>query len=174
MDTQQIFLTQFLMSLLSLGLVARWYVAPRLAGLTTRRALSVLMLPHMFRYIGLAFLVPQLVGPSLRGEFAGAAAYGDFASSLLAMVTLVALRAEWRVALPLAVLTNLVGTIDLANALRQVDVVPQLGVVWFIPTFVVPVLLVSHFMAFLWLFAHYFGPHSAAAVSDSAVCQAGV
>ena len=41
---------------------------------------------------------------------------------------------------------NLVGTVDLMNALRQAEAVPHLGVTWFIPTFWVPVLLVTHWI----------------------------
>ncbi|MEM7234011.1 MAG: hypothetical protein AAF517_17670 [Planctomycetota bacterium] len=154
MDSQQVFLTQFVLSLFVFGLLARWYLAPRLAGLATQQALVPLVIPHMFRYIGLSFVVPQLAGTTLRTDFATAAAYGDLASAFLAFFTIVALRGGWRAAIPLAWLFNIVGVVDLGNALRQVDVVPQFGVVWFIPTFIVPVLLVTHFMALTWLLRH--------------------
>jgi uncharacterized membrane protein len=44
---------------------------------------------------------------------------------------------------------NVVGTIDLLNALRHVDVAPKFGAAWYIPTLLVPVLLVTHFMIFV-------------------------
>ena len=34
------------------------------------------------------------------------------------------------------------------SALSQAEVIPQLGITWYIPTFIVPVLLVSHVMIF--------------------------
>jgi hypothetical protein len=46
-------------------------------------------------------------------------------------------------------LFNLVGWIDLLNALRHVDVAQYLGSTWYIPTLVVPVLLITHFMIFV-------------------------
>jgi hypothetical protein len=45
-------------------------------------------------------------------------------------------------------LFNTVGTVDLVNALRHVDVAPDFGAAWYIPTLLVPLLLVTHFMIF--------------------------
>ncbi len=72
------------------------------------------------------FLVPGLVAQPLPSSFALAAAYGDFASGLLALLSLVALRRGWSLALPLVWLFNIVGTVDLLNALRQAKAVPHL------------------------------------------------
>jgi len=69
-------------------------------------------------------------------------------SGLLAIVVLVTLRKNWNLALPLAWLFNIVGTMDLLNALSNTDAVPHLGATWFIPTFFVPLLLVTHVMIF--------------------------
>ncbi len=41
-----------------------------------------------------------------------------------------------------------IGTVDLLNALRHLDVAPAFGAAWYIPTFLVPLLLVTHFMIF--------------------------
>lgn len=87
-------------------------------------------------------------------SFALAAAYGDFASGLLALLSLVALRRGWSLALPLVWLFNSVGTVDLLNALRQAEAVPHLQTTWYIPTFWVPVLLVTHVMVFARLVTH--------------------
>ena len=57
----------------------------------------------------------------------------------------------WAGALPLVWLFNIVGTVDLLNALRQNVAIAHLGAAWYIPTFLVPVLLVTHFMMFAWL-----------------------
>ena len=73
---------------------------------------------------------------------------GDLATGLLALLSLVALRGSWSLALPLVWLFNIVGTVDLLNALRQANVVPDFGAAWYIPTFLVPALLVTHFMIF--------------------------
>jgi hypothetical protein len=113
-----------------------------------RVALIILILPHAFRHIGLTFLVPGLVADSIPRSFATAAGYGDFASGLLAILALVALRGRWNLALPQVLIFSIVGTVDLLNALRQAEAVPHLLTTWYIPTFVVPVLLVTHGMIY--------------------------
>lgn len=148
MDTLTIFLAQFVLSILVYALIARWYVAPWLAGKSLEAALMLLILPHAFRHIGLGFMVPGLVGDPLPALFAGGAAYGDFAAGLLAVAALIALRNGWGMAIPMVWVFNVVGAVDLLNALRQVDAVPHLGVMWFVPTFIVPLLLVTHAMIF--------------------------
>ena len=57
------------------------------------------------------------------------------------------------IALGLVWIFNSVGTIDLLNALRHVDVAPGFGAAWYIPTMLVPLLLVTHFMIFQRLLA---------------------
>ena len=148
MDTLAIFGLQLVLSLIVYTLMAKWYVAPWLAEKPIHLALIALIFPHAFRHIGLAFLVPGLVAQPLPSSFAFAAAYGDFVSGLLALLSLVALRGDWRLALPLVWLFNIIGTTDLLNALRQADAVPHLGTTWYIPTFLVPLLLVTHVMIF--------------------------
>ena len=149
MDTQAIFGLQFLLSLLVIGLLAKWVLAPWLANQPPRRALFWLTVPHAFRHIGMVFLVPGVVSQPLPDSFAIPAAYGDLAASLLALLALAALRTGWAGALALVWLFNIVGTVDLLNALRHVNVAPNFGAAWYIPTFLVPLLLITHFMIFI-------------------------
>lgn len=148
MDTLVIFGLQFVMSLILFSLLAKWFLAPWLREKTQSQALFWLTLPHATRYVGMVFLVPGIVSPSLADSFATAAAYGDLAASVFALVVLIALRNRWPGTIALVWLLNIVGTIDLLNALRQAEAVPYLEAAWYIPTFWVPVLLVTHFMMF--------------------------
>ena len=148
MDTLAIFGLQLVLSLFVYALIAKWYVSPWLAEKSIHLALIILMFPHAFRHIGLTFFVPGVVGESLPTSFAYMVAYGDFISGLLAILVLFALRRSWSLALPLVWIFNIVGTIDLLNALRHADAVPSLGAAWYIPTFWVPLLLVTHVMIF--------------------------
>ncbi len=107
-----------------------------------------LSLPHAFRHVGMVFLVPGVVDQPLPAEFADPAAYGDLATGAIALFAIVALRFRWSVALALVWIFNIVGTVDLANALRHGDVAPGFGAAWFIPTMLVPLLLVTHFLMF--------------------------
>ncbi len=151
LDNTAIFGLQFLLSLIVYALIAKWYVAPWLAGKPVEQALVPLIFPHAFRHVGLLFLVPGVVAEPLPPEFANPAAYGDLASGVLAILALIALRGGWRVALPLVWLFSIVGTVDLFYAVFRglsVGAGGNMGATWYIPTFIVPALLVTHFMVF--------------------------
>jgi hypothetical protein len=142
-----------LMSLVSSGMIATLYVWPRLRIMNRERALLALVAPHLFlRFIGLSFLVPGVVSPSLPTAFSLPAAYGDFVAGLLAITATVALsrRASWATAL--VWLFNIWGAADLLFAIYQglrVQIDPgELGAAFFIPTAVVPALLVTHVLIF--------------------------
>jgi len=152
MDPFQIFGLQIAMSFLFWGLLARWYVAPRLAALAWPQALMPLLFLHAFRYVGMVFLVPTVVKSPLPAAFADPVAYGDLATSALAFVALFAVRARSGAAIPLAWITNVVGAADLLNAYyRGLTLRPDVGSAYYIPAFVVPALLVSHAMMFVML-----------------------
>ena len=148
MDPVAIFGLQFFLSLVVWGLIAKWLLAPWLEKESPHNALFWLTLPHAFRHMGLVFLVPGVVAQPLPGDFATPAAYGDLATGVLALLALIALRTGWAGALALVWFFNIVGTVDLLNALRHLTVVPDFGAVWYIPTLYVPLLLVTHFMVF--------------------------
>ena len=119
MTPQEIFVLQFLLSLVVTGLLARWTLAPWLDSLPQRKALFWLTVPHAFRHVGMVFLVPGVVAQPLPEGFAVPAAYGDLVTGLLALLALVLLRTGWAGALALVWLFNVVGTVDLLNALTS-------------------------------------------------------
>jgi hypothetical protein len=142
-----------LMSLVSAGMIAALYAWPRLRTMNRDRALLALVAPHTFlRFLGLSFLVPGVVSASLPAVFSVPAAYGDFVAGVLAMAATVALsrRGSWAIAL--VWLFNLWGTADFLSANYQglrLQIDPgELGAAFFIPTAVVPALLVTHLLIF--------------------------
>ena len=145
MAIDAIFGLQFALSLAAYGIVAA-----KLSGwfdqLDWYDAMFLLLAPHAFRHLGLVFLVPGVVAPTMPGDFSAGAAYGDLATAVAAILTLVALGRRWAVAIPLVWLVNVVGVFDLANALPQIEAVPHFNAAWYVPTFVVPLLLVTHAM----------------------------
>lgn len=166
MNTLAIFGLQLFLSLTVYSLVAKWYVLPWLEKQPLHQGFMPLIFPHALRHVGLAFLVPGLVVQPLPSFFATSVAYGDFASGLLALLSLVALRARWGLALGVVWLFNIVGTMDLLNALRQAEAVPDLGTTWYIPTFWVPILLVTHGLIFVQLIKEW--RHAASHLKDQA------
>ena|SRR5271170_3044628 len=92
------------------------YVWPRLRDIDRVDALRAIATLHSFRFFGLVFLLPGFVGPQLPAAFAVPAAYGDFATGLLAI--LVVLTARVRVLFwPLVWVFNVVGAADLIVAI---------------------------------------------------------
>ena len=137
--------------LVNFSLIAAWYLIPALDRLPRDAALAPLLLFHSFRYLGLAFLIPGVVAGTMSTRFAVPAAYGDLAAALLALVGVIALRRHWRFSTTLVWIFNIVGTLDLLNALFQrVQHVPtgEFGGVYLIPALIVPALLVSHVLVF--------------------------
>jgi hypothetical protein len=128
------------------GLVTARYLWPELRRQSRVDALRPLLTLHTFRFIGLAFLVPGVVAPELSGAYARPAAYGDLIAAILALLSLTALRTP--LGIPLVWLFNVWGTADLLFAFYQGFSVGleagQLGATYFIPTVVVPLLLITH------------------------------
>ncbi|NKB53473.1 MAG: hypothetical protein GKR97_14840 [Rhizobiaceae bacterium] len=160
MGTTEIFLLQFVLTLIVIGLLSRWYLAPWLVEKPLQVALGILIIPHAFRHIGMTFLTPAVVADTMPSGFAVAAGYGDLASGILAIFALIALRRNMAVAIGLVWTFNIVGSIDLINALRQAEAVPHFAAAWYIPTFLVPLLIVTHVMIFARLFRHSRWPQS--------------
>jgi uncharacterized membrane protein len=117
------------------------------------RALIPLVAPHMYlRFIGLGFLIPGVVSPSLPAGFAVPAAYGDLVAGILAILATIALMRKASFAVGAVWLFNIWGAVDLLSAFYRAgraQVLPgEFGAAYFIVTMVVPVLLVTHFLIF--------------------------
>jgi hypothetical protein len=143
------------MSFVAFGLVTKLYLWPWLRLLQRDNALVPLMLPHTFRFIGLSFLVPGVVSPALPSAFAAPAAYGDLVAAILAIAAIIALSRRAFLAISLVWLFNVWGTVDFLFAFYQGLFgvrfnASELGAAFFIPTAVVPPLLITHGLIF-WL-----------------------
>ncbi len=132
------------------------YAWPRLKAadpVAAQRAIATL---HSFRFFGLVFILPGVVGPQLPADFATVAAYGDFATGLLAMAALLTIRMRplfWT----LVVAFNVVGTADILIDYYhgvQLDLPAlsgELAATYWIPIIYVPLLMITHVAAFLLL-----------------------
>lgn len=121
--------------------------------LAAQRAIATL---HSFRFFGLVFILPGVVSPDLPASFATFAAYGDFATGVLAMLALLTVRIR-----PLfwffIVAFNVVGTVELVfdyyHAI-QADLPAHAGLFgagYAIPIIYVPLLMITHIAAFYFL-----------------------
>ena len=153
MSTEIVFRIQLVLGYVAWLLCFGMYLFPRLKAMDridVHRAIATL---HSFRFFGLVFLVPGVVGDHLPAAFATGAAYGDLATGILAMLALFAARNR-----PLfwlfVVAFNLVGTADLlADYYRAIQLglpalAGELGATYAIPILFVPALMITHFVAF--------------------------
>jgi hypothetical protein len=142
---------------LALGYVA-WllcfcaYILPRLKSMdlvVAQRAIATL---HSFRFFGLVFILPGVVG-NLPASFAAFAAYWDLATGVLAMLALLTVRIRplfWA----FVVAFNLVGIVDIlldyyhATLVGLPALAGQLSAAYAIPILYVPVLMITHAAAF--------------------------
>jgi hypothetical protein len=129
------------------------YVWPRLRSMTPFDAQRAIATLHSFRFFGLVFLLPGVVGPDLPASFAVVAAYGDFATGLLAMLALLTVRLRplfWS----FVVAFNVAGVIDLvldyyhATLANLPAHAGELGSLYAIPIIYVPLLMITHVTAF--------------------------
>jgi hypothetical protein len=156
MQSQLSFFVSIAFSCIAWGIVATRYIWPELRLRQQAEALRPLLILHSFRFIGLAFLVRGVVSPDLPSAFAQSAAYGDIIAAILALLALISLPAASGIVI--AWIFSLWGTADLFNAFYQANhagiTAGQLGSTYFIPTLIVPLLLITHGLGFRILLRH--------------------
>jgi fucose 4-O-acetylase-like acetyltransferase len=141
---------QFTFSLVAFGLLARWYVAPRLSTSSREAAIVPLVWVHVFRYAPLALYATGQIDPRVPGDVAAAIGYGDLVSAVLALLAVCALRLRAAVAIPLAWIFSVVGSADLVYATYKAVGAHlysfYIGWNWYILNFYVPALIVTQVM----------------------------
>ena len=132
------------------------YILPWIRSMERFEAHRAIATLHSFRFFGLVFIVPGVVGANLPAHFATFAAYGDFATGVLAMLALATTRIRplfWA----FVVAFNLVGTADLlidyynAAMAGLPAIAGELGATYAIPILYVPILMITHVVALYWL-----------------------
>jgi hypothetical protein len=162
MPTEILFRTQLILGYVAWLLCFGAYGLPWLRSMDRVAAQRAIATLHSFRFFGLVFILPGVVSPNLPADFAVFAAYGDFATGVLAMLALLAVRIR-----PLfwlfVVAFNLVGTVDLiVDYYDAIQVglpahAEWLGATYAIPIIYVPLLMITHIVAFYLLVRAQFG-----------------
>jgi hypothetical protein len=151
MKPETIFQMQLVLGYVAWLIVFNMYIRPRLRAMDWLSAQRVIAAVHSFRFFGLVFILPGVVG-ALPAGFARFAAYGDFAAGVLAIIALLTVRIR-----PLftvfVVAFNVVGAADIlidyyhAIAAGLPAVAGQLAAAYWIPILYVPVLMITHVIA---------------------------
>lgn len=148
-----IFQTHLILGYVAWLLAFGTYIWPWLKSLSRADAQRAIATLHGFRFFGLVFIVPGVVG-YLPERFATVAAYGDFATGLLALLALLTFRMRplfWL----LVVAFNIVGIADLvadyidATLLQLPEHAGELAATYWIPILYVPILMITHAAAFV-------------------------
>jgi hypothetical protein len=153
MSPNILFLTQLVLSYVPCLLCFGAYMWPRLKAMDRFDAQRAIATLHSFRFFGLAFILPGVVGSNLPAGFATFAAYGNFATGVLAMLALLAVRIRplfWLFVVAL----NLVGAADIildgyhAVRVELPAVAGELGAMYAFLILYVPVQMITHIAAF--------------------------
>jgi hypothetical protein len=128
------------------------YVIPKLRSMGWTDAHRAIATLHSFRFFGLVFILPGVVG-TLPGSFTRFSAYGDLVTAVLAMLALLTVRMP-SVFRAFVVAFNVAGAADIlidyyhAMAAGLPFVAGQLGAAYAIPVLYVPLLMITHGVAF--------------------------
>ena len=153
MSPEIIFNIQLILGYVAWLLCFRAYIMPRLKSMDLIAAQRAIATLHSFRFFGLVFILPGVVGSNLPASFATFAAYWDLATGVLAMLALLTVRIRPLFWMFVAAF-NLVGIIDLildyyhATRLDVPAIAGQLGAAYAIPIIYVPLLMITHVVAF--------------------------
>ncbi|MBY5832461.1 hypothetical protein ELI54_24295 [Rhizobium ruizarguesonis] len=152
MSTESIFQTHLVLGYVAWLICFGAYILPWLTSMDRVRAHRAIATLHSFRFFGLVFLLPGVVGPNLPASFATFAAFGDLAAGLLAVLALVTIRMRpvfWL----FVVAFNLVGMGDLVlDYYHAIQAglparAGELGAAYAIPIIFVPLLMITHVFA---------------------------
>lgn len=153
MSTESIFQTHLVLGYVAWLICFGAYILPWLMSMDRVRAHRAIATLHSFRFFGLVFLLPGVVGPNLPASFATFAAYGDLAAGLLAMLALITIRIP-QIFWLFVIAFNLVGMGDLILGYYHAIQAGlparagDLGAAYAIPIIYVPLLMISHVFAF--------------------------
>jgi hypothetical protein len=153
MSIETLFRMQLILGYVAWLLCFGAYILPWLRSIDRIEAHRAIATLHSFRFFGLAFMLPGFVGPNLPVSFAMFAAYGDFATGVLAMLALLTVRVRplfWLfvVAFNLAGVTDIVVDYYHATQAGLPAMAGELGAAYIIPIIYVPLLMITHAVAF--------------------------
>jgi hypothetical protein len=148
-----IFNTHLVLGYVAWSLCFGAYIWPWLKGMDAADAQRAIATLHSFRFFGLVFILPGMIGPNLPSGFGPFAAYADFATGLFAILALLTFRIRplfWT----FVATFNIVGFVDIlvdyyhGVTLGLGDLAGELGATYAIPIIYVPLLMITHATAF--------------------------
>ncbi len=156
MSSETLFQIQLVLGYVAWLLCFSVYLWPRVKVMDRFAAQRAIATLQSFRFFGLVLILPGVVGPNMPAGFATFAAYGDFATGVLAMLALLTARIRplfWS----FVVAFNVVGATDIIvdyyHAVQSglPAIAGQLGSAYAIAIIYLPLLMITHAVAFYFL-----------------------
>jgi hypothetical protein len=157
MNSVYLFVIQFVWFLVVWTTIAKLFVSPFVQRSEINDQLSIWLMPQLFRVLGVGLLVQNLA-PDLPYSFALPTALGDFITSILAFISILALQKKWPSARSLVLVCNVIGSLDLAIALPHAAVIKApnyLAAQWYVPAAILPLMIVSHVLIWRTFFRYH-------------------
>jgi hypothetical protein len=151
MNSVTVYVVQAGLSFLMLFLLVRWFIGPYLAAQPIRKAMLVMLSPHIAHHVGLAVLVPGVVGVGFPANFALLIAIGEPTMLFLLIFCMGALRKNSSHASFLLWIFTIAGfAYNFLSAYLALKLgaalVDKLDAHWYVSVFYVPLLAVSHIL----------------------------
>lgn len=110
---------QALTGTVAIILAFKWWIYPRVSKLPIKAALLPFVFLNTFRYLGLSFMAKEQFYDGFPSEFLTTVGLLDFSTAVLAIITAIALKNNWKFAIPIVWVFNVVGFGDLITAFPQ-------------------------------------------------------
>ena len=133
---------------------ARLYLLPLVPRVRPQQILVPILLLHSTRHLGLMFLTRGATFPGMPPQFAYPAAFGDLITAILAFAAIPFVLRSSRLAKLAVWVSNIFGNLDLLAAITFATIYNApvtMGPAYRIPAFWVPLLLCTHYVAFVLL-----------------------
>lgn len=151
MNSVTVYVIQAGLSFLMLFLLVLWFIGPYLAAQPIRKAMLVMLSPHIAHHVGLAVLIPGVVGIGFPQNFAMVIAIGEPTMLFLLIFCMGAVRKGSPLATPLLWIFTVAGfAYNFLSAYMALilgaALVDKLHAHWYVSVFYVPLLAVSHIL----------------------------
>lgn len=171
MDNFAIINIQAILGSISIVLGFKIWMQPRLAKLSFYEALLPLVFVNTFRYLGLSFMAKEQFYSGFPIEFITTIGLWDMLTSMLAIITVLALKVRWKYAIPLVWFFNVIGFAHLIIGFPQFFSLElyeyDLGTIWLVFITYGLVAFLSHIYIFYQLIQHIRGSKKVGVLTEN-------
>ena len=155
MNITQLFLTQLFTAYAVWLVLSIFILVPKLNQLPKKTVLIILVIPQMFRYIGVSVAAsPVVTSKDIPIELAQHIAIGDWVTAICAITAFIFLSVNSRLAIASVWVLNMVGFADQIMTMTRATkagLANYMDAAWYVPTVLLPIMTTSHILIFYYL-----------------------